>query len=258
MRVALAGVGMIGTSLALDLKGMGHQVWGYDPDPEHLAAAQSMGAIDGGLPQLAGSFDLILLAAPPQACLGLLDSPCKAPLWLDVGSVKAPIVQAAMGRALPFVGGHPLAGSAGFGPQAALGGLFRNRGFALCPGGGPLEQAISLVKSVGAFPLVLPADVHDRQVAGSSHVLYLLSAALANRLADTPEELIGPAAYQWLRLASAPAPLYQEILALNAEAVEEALRDLVAEARQLLERNDFGTAEQQAKEIRERWGSGAS
>ncbi|MHB1981602.1 MAG: prephenate dehydrogenase [Sulfobacillus sp.] len=257
MRVALAGVGMIGTSLALDLKALGHQVWGYDSDPEHLAEAQAMGALDGSLPQLAGSFDLILLAAPPQACLELVQSPCQAPLWLDVASVKAPIVAAAMARAVPFVGGHPLAGSAGSGPQAATAGLFQNRGFALCPGGGPLAQAISLVTSLRAHPFVLSAEVHDREVAASSHVLYLLSAALAQRLAGTAPELIGPAAHEWLRLASAPAALYQEILTLNQEAVTVALDDLMAQARRLLDRGAYGSAEQLAQKIRERWESDA-
>ena len=257
MRVALAGVGMIGSSLALDLRDQGHQIFGFDPNAGHLAEAEAMGAIDGILTEFKGSFDLVLLAALPNACLSLLDSPCEAPLWLDVGSVKAPIVRAAQARSLPFVGGHPLAGSAGSGPRAARRRLFSGRGFALCPGGGPLDQAVSLVQSIGALPFVLPADVHDRRVAQSSHLLYLLSAALASRLTDTPAELIGPAAFEWLRLASAPAPLYQEILALNGEAVREALEELTKEAKRLLDQDDFAGTEQQARKIRERWESDA-
>jgi prephenate dehydrogenase len=104
---------------------------------------------------------------------------------------------------------------------------------------------------------VLSAEVHDREVAASSHVLYLLSAALARRLVETAPELIGPAAHQWLRLASAPAPLYQEILTLNHDAVTVALDDLIAEARRLLDRGAYGAAQQLAQKIRERWESDA-
>ncbi len=257
MRVALAGVGMIGTSLALDLRAMGHQVMGYDPDPEHLRAATASGALDGALPELTGRWDLILLAAPPRACLELLAADCQAPLWMDVASVKEPIVVAAGARSLPLVGGHPLAGSAGSGPLAARAGLFRGRGFALCPGGGPLSDAVELVESLGAHPIVLSADEHDRWVAGSSHLLYLLSCALATTLADTPGELLGPAAYEWLRLATSPPLLYQEILAMNREAVAEALDSLVSEARLLLTDLDFAESQELATAMRERWEQGA-
>lgn len=258
LRTALAGVGMIGASLALDLRSLGHEVWGWDPNSEHLDQARSQGALDGVLSDLAGDWDLVLLAAPPGACIELLDRACSAPLWLDVASVKAPIVAAAEARSLPLVGGHPLAGSARSGPLAAQPGLFRQRGFALCPAGGPLPEAIDLVESLGAHPIVLSADEHDRWVAGSSHLLYLLSAALAGRLADTPAGLLGPAAYEWLRLASSPAPLYQEILTLNQEQVAEALDSLLLEARRLLADREFDQAAELARTMRERWEEGAS
>lgn len=258
LRIALAGLGMIGTSLALDLRPLGHEVWGWDPNPDHLTAARERDALDGALSGLGGNWDLILLAAPPKACVDLLDRDAVATLWMDVASVKAPIVAAAEARSLPLVGGHPLAGSARSGPLAAQPGLFRQRGFALCPAGGPLPQAIDLVESLGAHPIVLSADEHDRCVAGSSHLLYLLSAALAGRLADTPAGLLGPAAYEWLRLASSPAPLYQEILTLNQEQVAEALNSLLLEARRLLADREFDQAAELAQTMRERWEQGAS
>ncbi len=222
MRILVAGLGLIGTSLALDLAAAGHEVVGYDVSLEHLHAAQTAGAIARGLSEPRGSFDCILLAAPPTASIRLLGAPWRAPLWLDTGSVKQPICTAARERGLPFVGGHPLAGNAGAGPGAAQPGLFAGRGFALCPGGGPRAAAEALVRTLGARPLWIDAAEHDRQVAVTSHLCYAFSCALALMLDELPAELVGPAAREMLRVATSPTELWQEILTYNGPALATA------------------------------------
>ena len=222
MRILIAGLGLIGTSLALDLSAQGHDVAGYDPNPEHRALALQRGAVRSYARPSEGSYDRILLAAPPRASLELLAMPWQAPLWLDTGSVKQPICAEARQRRLPFVGGHPLAGNAGEGPAAARAGLFRGRGFALCPGGGPGDLAEEIVRSLGARPIWRDAAEHDRQVAASSHLCYAFSCALALTLEDLPRELIGPAAWEMLRVATSPTGLWQEILEMNGPAVAQA------------------------------------
>ncbi len=226
MRILIAGLGLIGTSLALDLTALGHEVSGYDVSAAHLAAAEAAGAIAHRLERPGGSFDCIMLAAPPRENIALLDKPWRAPLWLDTGSVKRAICQAAQERGLPFVGGHPLAGNAGSGPASAQAGLFAGRGFALCPAGGPRQPAEDLVRALAARPIWLDPDEHDRHVAVSSHLPYAFSCALALMLADTPRELLGPAALEMLRVATSPTGLWQEILDLNSPALEAATRDL--------------------------------
>jgi prephenate dehydrogenase len=228
VRILIAGLGLIGTSLALDLTALGHEIWGYDVSPEHCEAASAAGAIRGSIPEMDGRFDCIVLAAPPKASIALLDAPWQAPLWLDTGSVKQPICAAARQRGLPFVGGHPLAGNAGSGPGAAQTGLFAGRGFALCAGGGPGEAAEALVRSVGAVPIWLDPGDHDREVAVTSHLCYTFSCALALMLKERPVELLGPAALEMLRVATSPTGLWQEILDLNSPAVEAATRELGA------------------------------
>jgi len=222
MRILVAGLGLIGTSLAIDLTAAGHEVVGYDVSPEHLRAAQAAGAVAEPLHEPRGSFDRILLAAPPTASIRLLDAPWRAPLWLDAGSVKQPICAAARERGLPFVGGHPLAGNAGAGPGAAQAGLFAGRGFALCPAGGPGDAAEALVHTLGARPLWIEAAEHDRQVAVTSHLCYAFSCALALMLDDVPAELVGPAAREMLRVATSPTDLWQEILTYNGPALASA------------------------------------
>ena len=226
MRILIAGLGLIGTSLALDLTALGHEVSGYDIRAEHVAAAEALGAIGHRLSEPRDRFDAIVLAAPPRASIALLERPWRAPLWLDTGSVKGPICAAARALGLPFVGGHPLAGNAGGGPGSASAGLFAGRGFALCAAGGPERAAEDLVRSLGARPIWLDAQDHDRQVAVSSHLPYAFSCALALMLKDAAPELVGPAAIEMLRVATSPTGLWQEILELNEAALALAGQEL--------------------------------
>lgn len=219
------GLGLIGTSLALDLRVQGFRVCGYDLKAEHLLEARRLEAIDEALEAPSGAFDAIVLAAPPRANLGLLAAGATAPLWLDTGSVKQEIVRRAQAAGLPFVGGHPLAGTEGAGPLGARAGLFAGRGFALCPGGGPRAAAEEIVRAVGAQPIWIDAAEHDRLVARSSHLVYAWSCALAELLQGVPEELIGPAAREMLRVATSPIALWCEILEMNRPAVDAAVRD---------------------------------
>lgn len=225
-KIGVFGLGLIGTSLALDLSRRGHAVRGYDPVADHAVKAREMGAITEILAAPEGEFEVVVLAAPPRANLTLLGARVQAELILDVGSVKGPIVRRARELRLPFVGGHPLAGTAGGGPGAAVIGLFADRTFVLCPAGGPMEMATALVEELGAKPRVMDPDDHDRALARSSHAVYLMSCALAELLQETPTDLLGPAAFEMLRVATSPPALWEEILQENQAAVGSALREL--------------------------------
>ncbi|MDA8344504.1 MAG: prephenate dehydrogenase/arogenate dehydrogenase family protein [Thermaerobacter sp.] len=240
--IAVFGLGLIGTSLALDLRAAGYRVSGYDAQAQHVALAAAQGALDEPLGAPVGTFDAVVLAAPPKANLALLGSKARAALILDTGSVKAEIVGRARARGLPFVGGHPLAGSEGGGPQAARRGLFSESGFALCPGGGPQAAAEELALAVGARPFWVDAVEHDRQVARSSHLVYAWSCALAEILKETPADLLGPAAREMLRVATSPPALWSEILEMNRAALMQA----VSEAETALRHAAAGDVEQLA------------
>lgn len=226
MSVGIFGLGLIGSSLGLDLTRRGHEVTGYDVRPTHARDALSRGAVSRLVDAPAGSYDILVLAAPPLANLALLRCPARAALWLDTSSVKAPIVREAAALSLPFVGGHPLAGSAASGPRAARAEFFCGSTFFLCPAGGPLNIALGLVDELGARPFVIEPEAHDRAVASSSHVVFLMSAALALTLADTPPDFVGPAAREMLRTATSPPELWREILDLNRSQVRQAASSL--------------------------------
>jgi prephenate dehydrogenase len=226
--VAVFGLGLIGTSLALDLRAARWRVSGYDAHDAHALEAARRGALDDVLKAPEGNFDVVVLAAPPQANIELLSARVTADLWLDTGSVKAEIVRKARAASLPFVGGHPLAGTEGGGPQAARTGLFAGRGFALCAAGGPADMAEEIALAVRANPLWLDADEHDRHVARTSHLVYAFSCALATLLGEVPRQLVGPAAREMLRVATSPTGLWSEILEMNRPAVLDAAGEAAA------------------------------
>ncbi|MEV4259805.1 prephenate dehydrogenase/arogenate dehydrogenase family protein, partial [Spirillospora sp. NPDC049652] len=139
-RVVVIGTGLIGTSIALALRGRGSEVYLSDRDAAALAVAAEIGAgeplPDGGLD---GPADLAVIAVPPAAvAVTLLDAQKRdlAAVYTDVASVKAlPLAQAAeVGCDLAsYVPGHPLAGRERSGPSAARDDLFLGRPWALCP-----------------------------------------------------------------------------------------------------------------------------
>ncbi|HEX4998276.1 MAG TPA: prephenate dehydrogenase/arogenate dehydrogenase family protein [Terriglobia bacterium] len=231
--VAIYGVGLIGGSLSLALKRFRPQmpVWGVDA-PEVLERAQRLGVIDEGAPV---EPDLIVLATPVGQILQLIDElPEKTPLVLDVGSTKVAICRRAAQRSLRFIGGHPMTGRERSGPEAASADLFVNAQFFLCDipqtPARAMEQVEALLRGVGAIPVRLSAEEHDRLVAEMSHLPQMLSAILADQTAQT-QAFAGPGWETWTRLAASPFHVWRDILATSGflpEAMESFARRLEA------------------------------
>jgi prephenate dehydrogenase len=240
--LGVAGVGLIGGSIALRAHAAGATVIGYDRDTAALQAATAAGAIDGTAPdlaELAARCAIVAIALPVDVTAEVLATTpqlAQPELVFDVASVKVPIVAAA--RDLPhFVATHPLAGRELGGFAAADAALFENCVWAVAPARDAAAQSRleAFVTALGARPLVLSADDHDRLVAISSHLPQLLSVALGAQLAATGAsdervyDLCGPGMRSMLRLAHSDAALWAPIAQANATAVAEAL-DTVAGA----------------------------
>jgi prephenate dehydrogenase len=226
--VAILGLGLMGGSLALKLRGQCQSLSGCDPDPATLDLARQWNLADRVtdrpgdiLPQA----DLVILAAPVRAILSMLEQlPGLHPGFaavLDLGSTKTRIVQCM--QALPErfdpLGGHPMCGKERSGLANADAELFRSAPFALTPTArsSPRLRALAeqLVSLVGANPIWLEAETHDRWVAATSHVPYLVANALA---AATPLEarpLVGPGLRSATRLAPSDWTMMQDILETN-------------------------------------------
>ncbi|MDQ6677373.1 MAG: prephenate dehydrogenase, partial [Acidobacteriota bacterium] len=183
--VAIVGVGLIGGSFALALRGASFtgQITGVS-SPGAISDALERRIIDRALPleEAAARADLIYLAQPIGRILHTLqhlDQYCRpGTLMTDAGSTKQAIVTAArrfITRA-QFLGGHPLAGKELRGAAAADAELFRGRPYVLSPADPTdLETPIAseflqYLRRMGARIVVLGAAEHDRLVAASSHV----------------------------------------------------------------------------------------
>jgi prephenate dehydrogenase len=256
-RVMIAGLGLMGGSLALALRGHCRQVLGFDVHEPTQAAALETGLVDGLCPpQALNDFDVLVLAAPARAIVAQLEqlsslNPNRAVIVMDLGSTKAAIVQAM--QALPDgfdpIGGHPMCGKEVGGLAHAEAGLFRGKVFVLTPLARTSRNAFSLaqrlVMAIGARPMVLQPEEHDRLAAVSSHLPYAAAATLM-RTAETlgDERVWGMAASGFRdtsRLAASDVTMMLDIMLTNRPAILHALglyRDELEKLFALLEGND--------------------
>jgi prephenate dehydrogenase len=195
MRVAILGFGLIGGSIARALAvraGGDWSVAAWSPGGHGPRAAAADGSIDLAAPDpakaVAGS-DIVILAAPPLACLELLellagplrDSLRPDAIVTDVASTKRRIVERAAALGLPFVGGHPMAGRESTGYDAADASLFADRPWVICAdGAGPdhVKVVERLARATGGRPVRMSAEAHDAAAAAVSHLPLVVSAAL--------------------------------------------------------------------------------
>jgi len=243
-RVVVIGTGLIGTSVALALRGLGAAVWLADRDPAAAAFAASLGAGEqlpaAGPP--GGPADVAVLAVPPAWVAPALAAAQRSGLahcYTDVASVKElPLAGARrLGCELAtFVPGHPLAGRERSGPAAARADLFLGRPWAICPAQETAEEAVmavtALASACGALPIRMPAAEHDRWVALVSHVPHLVAAAVAARLAPAGDDalaLAGQGLRDVTRIAAGDPGMWTQILAANAAHAAELLPLIAAD-----------------------------
>ena len=273
-QVTVAGLGLMGGSLARALRGRCRAVVGVARRNEAVDMAVKRGLVDWGITDLAegvGRADVVVLAAPVRAIVRqlaeigpLLPEGC---LLMDLGSTKARIVAAMAG--LPDhvqpLGGHPMCGKELSGLEAADPALYQGRTFILTPLPRTSEAALALgralVEAIGAHPLVLEAERQDYLVGTLSHLPYVLACALvATADATTSAD---PAAWQIVaggfrdtsRVAGSDVTMMLDILLTNREEVLKAVRayqsQLTGLAR-LLEAGDEGDLRSALTSIRQK------
>lgn len=235
-RVAILGLGLMGGSLALALRGQCAQLLGIDPDPAALELARQRQVVDlasANAAELLPQADIIILAAPVRAILRLLgDLPALHPgpaLVLDLGSTKQKVLSAMdlLPERFDPVGGHPMCGKERGGLAQADERLFRGATFAFTPLARTRLLARNfaswLAGAVGARPLWLDAGTHDRWVAATSHLPYLVANALAASTPLAAGPLVGSGFRSATRLAPTPPNIMMDILMTNPENILEAL-----------------------------------
>jgi prephenate dehydrogenase len=244
-RLCIVGVGLIGGSLAKDLRRLGlcRDVIGCSRKREHLERARELGVIDAfelNPAKAVEGADMVILAVPLGAMTQVLAA--MAPgldaraVLTDVGSAKCSVLQAARAAfgAIPenFVPGHPIAGTEHSGVEAALEGLFQGRRVILTPLTETRPDATRRVadmwRAVGAEVLEMDAAHHDEVLAATSHLPHMLAYTLVDMLGRMEErvEIFRYAAgglRDFTRIASSDPQMWHDICIANREALVTAL-----------------------------------
>lgn len=241
-------LGLIGGSIALAIKQINpdSKIIAYARRQETLEEALAAGAIDEGTTTIDSRFhdcDLIFLCAPVAVNNKFLEELkpilSEKTMITDVGSVKGTIHEAvdALGLAAHFIGGHPMAGSekTGFANASPL--ILENAYYILTPTDQAPKEAVaeyySLVKKMGAIPLILTHKEHDYVTAAVSHVPHLVAAALANLVHDHDSKectmkLIAAGGFKDItRIASSSPDMWESICMSNTENIADLLDDYI-------------------------------
>lgn len=250
--VAIAGLGLMGGSLGLALRGQVQRVIGVARRAGTVQQALAIGAIDAGcalLAEGAAEADIVVLATPVSVILAQIEELGRLArqgrlrdgvVVTDMGSTKEQICDALerLPASVQPIGAHPMCGKESSGLEVAEADLYHGAPFVLCPLPRTAPQTVALLsalaQAVGACPLQLDPARHDQLTAAISHVPYLASLAVFASAHDAAQ--IDPMAWQLAasgfrsttRLAGSDPTMMVDILFSNRAAVLEQLDRLQA------------------------------
>lgn len=251
MNITIVGLGLIGGSVALDLKSqMNVHVIGVDTNLGHQEVAMDLGLVHEvmDLDVAVLKSDIIILAVPVDIIElilpNLLDNISKKSVLIDLGSTKDAICKMIWhhknrGR---FVAAHPLAGTEFSGPKAALRGLFQNKKNIICESEksdpDALALALRLFDSLGMKTSFMSAQDHDKHLAYVSHLSHVSSFMLGLTVLDIEKDekqifdLAGTGFASTVRLAKSHPSTWAAIFDKNSKFVLEALDSYIAHLQQ--------------------------
>jgi prephenate dehydrogenase len=255
LRLGIVGLGLMGGSLAMALRGRVAGVVAVERQADTRQSALRAGIVDAAVETLTADsppVDVLVLATPARVILDTLQRlPDLRPdgcAVIDLGSTKQAVVAAmdALPERFSAIGGHPMCGKETSGLASATPDLYHDQTFLLCPTQRTTPAieatALALVAAIGARPLFIDARGHDQAVAAVSHLPAVLSAALMRVAADEQLWAISASGFRdTSRLAGSDPRMMIDILLTNRQAVLNALRDYESElavVRQALETGD--------------------
>lgn len=277
-RVAIIGIGLIGSSLAHATRanGLAGHIAGHDADADIRDRADVLGLVDSMHAEIADAVanaDLVIAATPVGACgdvaRAIKDHLAAGAIVTDVGSVKGAVIEAMaphMPEGVHLVPGHPVAGTEHSGPEAGFAELFEDRFSILTPPAGTDAQAVDRLatywRSLGSNVEIMDAEHHDRVLAITSHLPHLIAFTIVETASDleteleaksrdddvvTTREVIKYSAggfRDFTRIAASDPTMWRDVFLLNKDAVLEMLgrftEDLTAMQRAI--RHDDGDA----------------
>jgi prephenate dehydrogenase len=242
--VGIAGIGLIGGSLAKDIRtfGLARRILGWNRTTAHAERALELGLVDDivdSAEALAEQCDLVVLAMPvnilAERLPKFLDNARPSQIFIDVGSTKQALVDAVANHPnrAAFVACHPMAGTERSGPDAAIDNLFRNRFTLLIDTEASAPEAVAKVsalwKEVGAVLASMSAGEHDRTAALLSHMPHVLAYALARTIKEAERNqalnarFAGGGLASMTRIAHSPISMWQPIFRQNKAYLLDAI-----------------------------------
>lgn len=247
MKVGIIGLGLIGGSMAIDLKrrGFAEEVYGVEAEPVNAAAAEKIGLVDRmvSFEECVDLSDVIVIAVPVGTAVKMLprilDSfagveGCRK-VVMDVCSTKEQLVKVAYYHPMRahYVASHPMAGTEYSGPWAAMPGLFDGRACIICNSEESNPRAVRVVEDLYAAlnmrTIYMNASNHDVHTAYVSHISHVTSFALALTVLDKEKDekhifdLASGGFSSTVRLAKSSADMWVPILAQNRDNVLHAV-----------------------------------
>jgi prephenate dehydrogenase len=242
MKITVIGLGLIGGSIAKDLKSqLNVNVTGVDASPEHCFQALNLGLIHQikGFEEGISNADIIVLAVPvdkiEHILPDVLDAINDKTTVIDVGSTKSAICKAISNhpKRSRYIAGHPLAGTEFSGPHAAVKGLFQGRKNIVCEkelsDPAALETAMRFFESLGLHTTFMSPEEHDKHLAYVSHLSHVSSFMLGLTVLDIEKDekqifdLAGTGFESTVRLAKSNPKTWSAIFGKNKKYLLEAL-----------------------------------
>jgi len=245
-RVALIGIGLIGSSLAHAMRRgeLAGEITGFARSEATRTKAKDIGLVDAVFSSPGAAVedaDLVILCSPvgTYAALAAEIAPALKPgaILTDVGSVKGAVVRDVEGHVPPgvhFIPGHPIAGTEQSGPESGFAELFINRWCILTPLPGADPQAVERLsafwRACGSNVEIMTPEHHDLVLAITSHLPHLIAYNIVSTAADleevTSSEVIKYSAggfRDFTRIAASDPTMWRDVFLNNKDAVLEML-----------------------------------
>ncbi len=261
MKVYIVGIGLIGGSMALDIKSIYDDaiVFGIDANEKHLDEAIKLGIIDQKATEndLINA-DLVIVAVPVDVALvilpEILNKIGENTLVFDVGSTKNPICEVIENhpKRRNFMACHPIAGTEFSGPKAAIKGLYEGKTNIICEVEKTTfklqERAMDLFKKIGMRIRYMDPKSHDKHIAYVSHLSHISSFMLGKTVIEKEKseqdifDMAGSGFESTVRLAKSSPAMWTPIFKQNKKQVLKSLEEYIqnlSNFKDLLENDNY-------------------
>ncbi|WP_412987908.1 prephenate dehydrogenase [Pontimicrobium sp. IMCC45349] len=268
--IYIIGVGLIGGSLALDIKELNKNavIYGVDKNEKHLEEAIELGVIDkkSSIEDLKNA-DLVVVSIPVDATVqelnNILDAISDATLVIDVGSTKEDICKIVENhpRRRNFLATHPIAGTEFSGPSAAIHGLYKGKTNIICEVEDTAfklqEKALDLFRDLGMRIRYMKPKAHDKHIAYVSHLSHISSFMLGKTVIEKEKnerdifDMAGSGFESTVRLAKSSPEMWTPIFKQNKTNVIKTLEEYInnlSQFKELMERDDFESIHNEMKD----------